>query len=111
MGAPALMPPVRCARCRSPLWNRPRVNKQPKRDRDRQAHELTLDRDGYERLYRSEKNRREQLEAQVSQLLQGVKADAELIGKLDRENILLARQVARLEKKLLEKNGQKRLIK
>lgn len=114
-GQPAYVPPVRCARCRSPLWNTPRQNNMRKRERDRQAGEqlrtAELDRDGYERLYREEKERRQQLEAEVKYLREGIKDDGRIIDAYEAQVRRLEMQLRLKEKDILELLGQRRLIK
>lgn len=70
---PSLFPPARCARCRSPLWNTPRRNKRAAEAEASAVEELKYDRDAYERLYKSQKLRTEELFAEVNQLKRQLK--------------------------------------
>jgi hypothetical protein len=76
---PKLFPPRRCARCRSPLWNTPRKNKQSAKERKEQIQQLELDRDGWQKLYDSEKRRRIELEAEVAHLNEIIKGNNQVI--------------------------------
>ena len=110
LGQPALVPPARCARCRSPLWNVPRKNKMLKKERDAEQFRLRYDRDGYEKLYHTEQERRRQLEAEVQQLREGIKEDGKLIDAYEGQVRRLEMQLRLKEKEILELLGQKRLV-
>jgi chromosome segregation ATPase len=115
MGQPALVPPVRCARCRSPLWNTPRQYKLQKRERERADKAdllaVALDRDSFERLYRAQKSRCELAEAEVKQLRQDIKEDGKVIDAYEKDIRSLESRLRMKEKQILELLGQRRLIK
>jgi hypothetical protein len=94
MGMPALVPPVRCARCRSPLWNTPRVNKKPSKERKEKQFQLECDRDGWERLYRSEHEKVQRLEAEVARLTQRLN-DAEKVIQEQFNDLISAQRAAK----------------
>lgn len=81
-----------------------------KREREREVSIIAGDRDAYERLYRGEKARREQLEAEVKQLREAITEDGKLVGAYEREVRGLERTVKRQEKQILELLGQKSLL-
>lgn len=71
--------PVSCARCRSPLWNTPRKNKQPSLERAREWSSLRHELDCYKNLYKCQKERTEELFKEnhsLKKLLKDAKAES-----------------------------------
>jgi hypothetical protein len=81
-----------------------------KKERDAEQFRLRYDRDGYEKLYHTEQERRRQLEAEVQQLREGIKEDGKLIDAYEGQVRRLEMQLRLKEKEILELLGQKRLV-
>jgi septal ring factor EnvC (AmiA/AmiB activator) len=82
-----------------------------KRAHDAEQYRVQLDRDGYEKLYRAEKEKRQLLEEQLKQLREDVKETGKLIDAYVKEISYLERSVRLKDKQILELLGQQPLIK